>query len=232
MLDLKIPGEEYRLFLKHTLAWIFSLFICYNLIMKIIGIAGGTGSGKTTLAFNLDNALGGEQTRIISYDSYYRDQSKMTMGEREATNYDHPDSLETDLLIEHLHQLKSGQTVHIPTYDFTLNTRSKNTTRCEPSDYLILEGILLLVDQRLRDLIDVKVFIDVEPDIRLVRRIQRDIIGRNRTLESVLESWQTKANPMHKQFVEPTKEFADVIVKNGGESEEGLSSVVELVVDS
>jgi uridine kinase len=184
-----------------------------------VGIAGGTGSGKTTLANELINKLNGEDTIFVPHDNYYRDRSHLSTEERENVNYDHPDAFETDLLISHLKQLESGKSVEMPSYDFSSHTRKDKTTTVEPKPVVIVEGILILADEKLRDQCNIKIFVDTDADIRILRRLKRDIQDRGRSLESVYDQYLSTVKPMHESFVEPSKRYADIIVPEGGLNE-------------
>lgn len=182
----------------------------------IIGVTGGSGSGKSTVVENLTKVMKRHSVVCISYDDYYRDQSQMSMAERQKINYDHPSSLETELLVAQLRQLIAGETVQKPTYDFVQNTRAKKTITLKPAKVIIVEGILLFESKELRELLDLKVFVDTDPDMRVVRRIQRDMSLRGRTLEYVIDQYITFTRPMHMEFVEPNKRHADIIIPEGG----------------
>ncbi|MEO3732379.1 uridine kinase [Lactiplantibacillus plantarum] len=185
----------------------------------VIGVTGGSGSGKTTVSNAIYNQLSGQSLLILQQDSYYNDQSEMTMAERHAVNYDHPLAFDTDLMIKQIKQLLAYQPIEKPVYDYEQYTRSDKTIHQEPRDLIIVEGVLILDDQRLRDLMDIKVFVDTDDDIRIIRRIQRDIKERGRTLDSVIGQYLATVKPMYHQFVEPTKRYADLIVPEGGENE-------------
>ena len=185
----------------------------------VIGVTGGSGSGKTTVSNAIYNQLSGQSLLILQQDSYYNDQSEMTMAERHAVNYDHPLAFDTDLMIKQIKQLLAYQPIEKPAYDYEQYTRSDKTIHQEPRDVIIVEGVLILDDQRLRDLMDIKVFVDTDDDIRIIRRIQRDIKERGRTLDSVIGQYLATVKPMYHQFVEPTKRYADLIVPEGGENE-------------
>ncbi|WP_460036304.1 uridine kinase [Lactiplantibacillus plantarum] len=185
----------------------------------VIGVTGGSGSGKTTVSNAIYNQLSGQSLLILQQDSYYNDQSEMTMAERHAVNYDHPLAFDTDLMIKQIKQLLAYQPIEKPVYDYEQYTRSDKTIHQEPRDGIIVEGVLILDDQRLRDLMDIKVFVDTDDDIRIIRRIQRDIKERGRTLDSVIGQYLATVKPMYHQFVEPTKRYADLIVPEGGENE-------------
>nr|MBQ8890063.1 uridine kinase [Clostridia bacterium] len=183
--------------------------------VMIIGIAGGTGSGKTTLAEHIAEAFG-DKVAVIAHDSYYRAQNDRTYEERCAQNYDHPDAFETELLCLHLEELTHGRAVDVPVYDYTVHNRSDKTVRVEPRAVIVLEGILLFHSERLRDMMDLKIFVDTDADERILRRIIRDTKERGRTLDSVIHQYLTTVKPMHDAFVEPYKRYADVIVPGGG----------------
>lgn len=184
----------------------------------IIGVAGGTGSGKTTVARALVDAFKGQSVVMIEQDAYYKDQSEMTMEERYKTNYDHPFAFDNDLLIEHIQQLQEHKAIEKPVYDYAAHTRSDQTILIEPVDVVIVEGILALEDERLRDLMDIKVFVDTDADVRILRRMQRDLNERGRSIDSVVAQYTNVVRPMHLQFCEPTKRYADIIVPEGGEN--------------
>ena len=180
----------------------------------IIGIAGGTGSGKSTFTNRL-KAYFGDRITVMYHDNYYRPHDDLPFEERQKINYDHPDSLETDLLIEHLKALREGKAIDCPTYDFAHHTRAKEIVRVEPSRVIIVEGILILQDARLRDLFDIKIFVEADADERILRRVTRDIKERGRSLENIMEQYLTTAKPMHYLYVEPTKTVADLILNSG-----------------
>lgn len=204
----------------------------YNLSMikhqhpLVIGIAGGTGSGKTTVAFEILEQVGKDIVSYVPHDAYYKDLSKLPENQRTTINFDHPNSLDTDLMIAHVKKLKGGEGVELPVYDFTKHTRTKKTVHVPPNPVIIVEGILIFGDARLRDLFDVKLFVDTDADIRLIRRISRDITERGRSVESVLEQYQKTVRPMHLEFVEPSKRYADVIIPEGGFNEVALDMVI------
>lgn len=181
----------------------------------ILGIAGGTGSGKSTLAERMIESFAGEAL-LIRHDNYYRDQSHLSLAERAKQNYDHPDAFEDELLIDHLKQLRRGQEVVAPLYDFSSHTRKSGGVLLSPCHVIVVEGIMALHNPDLRQLYDLKVFVDTEADIRILRRVTRDIVERGRSLESVVEQYLTTVRPMHEQFVEPSKRYADIIVPEGG----------------
>ena len=183
--------------------------------VMVIGIAGGSGSGKTTLAREIERRLG-QRIIMLSHDAYYRRHDDIPLCQRERLNYDHPDALETDLLVEHIRQLKAGRPVDCPVYDFTAHNRSQETVRLEPRRVIVVEGILIFHDPQLRELMDLRIFVDAEADVRLCRRIKRDVNKRGRTVESVLLQYEDTVRPMHMKFVEPTKKYASFILPNGG----------------
>ena len=191
----------------------------------IVGIAGGTGSGKTTLMQHLLDHFGSDVT-VLSHDNYYRYRPDMPFEARCKVNYDEPAALETELAVQQLQQLRSGQAVDCPVYDFTQHNRSQQTIRLEPRRVIIVEGILIFESQALRELMDVKIFVDTDADVRLGRRILRDVNQRGRTLESVLEQYQTTVKPMHEKYVEPSKKYADVVVPIGGENQVALEMIM------
>jgi len=182
----------------------------------VIGVAGGSGSGKTTVVRRIVDSLGPEQVTLLDHDRYYRDRNDLRLEERAALNYDHPDALETDLLVRHVRELKSGRPVDVPQYDFTRHARLSETETFQPRRALIVEGILVFTDAALRDLMDIKVFVDTDSDTRFIRRLQRDVAQRGRTMESVIDQYQHTVKPMHLEFVEPSKRYADVIIPLGG----------------
>ena len=195
----------------------------------IIGIAGGTGSGKTTVAGAIYDRVGKDRIEWISHDSYYRNFDALTHDERQKINFDHPDSLETELLARHLDVLCKGSSVEIPLYDFATHARKAATQRVEPRRVIIVEGILVLAEPELRKRIDIKLFVDTPPDIRFVRRLVRDIKSRGRTLESVVEQYLTTVRPMHEEFVEPSKRYADLIIPEGGENQIAIDAIISRV---
>ncbi len=191
-----------------------------------IGIAGGSASGKTTVVREIMKALGDEHVLVIMHDSYYRDRSDMPLEERRRANYDHPDALETSLMVEHLSQLQRWQPVDLPLYDFATYTRQAETLRVHPRPVIIVEGILVLADERLRAFMDVKVFVETDSDVRLIRRLQRDVRQRGRSVESVIEQYMRTVRPMHLEFVEPSKRYADIIIPVGGYNTVGVDMLV------
>lgn len=180
-----------------------------------IAVAGGSGSGKTTIARSVVDLVGREKVVYLQQDAYYRDQPDLSLEERAKTNYDHPDSIEMELLTDHLDALRNGSSIERPIYDFSTHERTDETYRLSPQRAVIVEGILVLADPELRNRFDVRVYIDTEPDIRLMRRLERDIVERGRTVESVLDQYQKTVRPMHYQFVEPSKRYADIIIPEG-----------------
>ena len=182
----------------------------------IIGVAGGSGSGKTTVVSEIIRQIGRQQVTVIHHDSYYRDVSDLALEERTKINYDHPNSLETSLLVAHLHTLKSGRPVEVPVYDFTQHNRVAKTITAEPRKVVIVDGLLILWDAELRRLMDIKVFVDTDADVRFIRRLKRDIHERGRSADSVIEQYTSTVRPMHLEFVEPSKRYADVIIPEGG----------------
>ena len=194
----------------------------------IIGIAGGTGSGKSTLAQNIQKEFKHNIT-MLSHDYYYKSNKHLPFEERKKLNYDHPDAFETDLLIEHLNKLKKGETIQRPSYSFVEHQREDKTYEVIPQKVIIVEGILLFENQVLRDMMDIKIFVDADADIRFIRRLLRDVQERGRTVESVVEQYCTTVKPMHEQFVEPSKKYADIIVPEGGYNQVALNMIVEKI---
>lgn len=190
--------------------------------MKIIGVAGGTGSGKTTVVKKIVEALPDHCVSVVTLDSYYTDASHLTDAEKRDLNVDHPDAFDWDLLRTHLHALKAGQGIDMPTYSYVEFVRLKDTVRIEPKPIVIVEGIMMLFDPELRDMMDLKIFVDTDADERLVRNIQRDVIERGRTLDMTIDRYMRMKKPMHEQFIEPTKKFADLIIPLGGENKTGI----------
>jgi len=182
----------------------------------VIGVAGGTGSGKTTVSQAILDRVGIDQIAYLQHDSYYRDRSQVPPDERVKTNFDHPDALESELLAHHLASLKAGQAIQVPVYDFTTHTRKARTVTVEPRKVILVEGILIFAEKALRELMDIKVFVDTDSDVRFIRRLQRDITERRRTMESVIRQYTETVRPMHLEFVEPSKRYADVIIPEGG----------------
>ena len=182
----------------------------------VIGIAGGSGSGKTTVAQEILSRVGADRISFLQHDSYYKDLSGLPPGLRSELNFDHPNSLETELLSEHIISLQQGREVEVPIYDFSIHSRTSRTFTVAPHRVILVEGILIFVDADLRKLFDIKIFVDTDSDIRFIRRLQRDISERGRTTESVIKQYQSTVRPMHLEFVEPSKRYADVIIPEGG----------------
>ncbi|MBM7097183.1 uridine kinase [Bacillus sp. H-16] len=192
----------------------------------IIGVAGGSGSGKTTVANEVYRQFMNQSIVMIEQDAYYKNQDHLPMEKRLQTNYDHPLAFDNDLLLEHLKQLKNSEPVNKPVYDYKNHTRSAEVIPVEPRDVIILEGILILEDERLRDMMDIKLFVDTDADIRIIRRMMRDINERGRTIDSVIDQYTSVVRPMHLQFIEPTKRYADVIVPEGGQNRVAIDLMV------
>jgi uridine kinase len=192
----------------------------------VIGVAGGSGSGKTSVTKAVYESFKGHSITMIQQDYYYKDQSDLPFEERLKTNYDHPLAFDNDLLIEHLEKLLRYEPIEKPVYDYPIHTRSKEIIVVEPKDVIILEGILVLEDERLRNLMDIKLFVDTDADIRIIRRMSRDIKERGRTLDSVIEQYTNVVRPMHNQFIEPTKRYADVIIPEGGQNHVAIDLMV------
>ena len=200
----------------------------------VIGIAGGTGSGKTSIAAKIMKTFKDQSVLLIQQDSYYRDQSHLTFEERLETNYDHPDAFDNDLLMEQIHKLQQYEAIEVPVYDYARHTRSDEIMRVEPKEVVILEGILVLEDAKLRDLMDIKIFVDTDADIRILRRMVRDMEERGRTAQSVIDQYLSAVRPMHNQFVEPSKCYADVIIPEGGKNRVAIDLVatkIEMILE-
>lgn len=195
----------------------------------IIGICGGTGSGKTTIARKIVEAVGAPNVVLVEQDSYYRNLADMPLDERHQANFDHPDSIDSDMLVNHLRRLKQNLTVEMPLYDFKTHTRSDRIEIIEPRPVVIVEGILIFAEPRVLDLLDVRVFVDTPDDIRFIRRLQRDIAERGRTTESVIQQYFRSVRPMHVEFVEPSKRNADVIIPEGGQQDIGIEFLCSMV---
>ncbi len=195
----------------------------------VIGVAGGSGSGKTTVVRRIVDALGGSGVTVLEHDRYYRDRNDLRLEERAALNYDHPDSLETDLMVRHVKELRSGHGIEAPVYDFTLHARVSATEGVVPTRALIVEGILIYTDAALRALMDIKVFVDTDDDTRFIRRLQRDTRERGRTMQSVIEQYLSTVKPMHLEFVEPSKRYADIIIPQGGHNAVAIDMVLTLI---
>ena len=192
----------------------------------IIGVAGGTGSGKTTVSQAILDRVGRDMIAYLQHDFYYKDRSRLPSEERAKINFDHPDALETELLVQHLKELRDGHLIEVPVYDFTTHTRTSQTLRVEPRRVIIVEGILIFADDALRDMMDIKIYVDTDADIRFVRRLDRDITERGRTVRSVIDQYLSTVRPMHLEFVEPSKRYADVIIPEGGFNPVALDMVV------
>lgn len=195
----------------------------------IIGVAGGSGAGKTTVVKHIIDAVGKDKIVLIQHDSYYRDLKHLPFEERIKQNFDHPSSLETELMIRHIKALKQGYQVEIPIYDFTRHVRKEETRLVKPKEIILIDGILIFTEKELRNLMNIKLYVDTDDDIRLLRRIQRDILERDRRLENVLTQYEQFVRPMHLEFVEPTKRYADIIIPRGGENEVALDMVNALI---
>ena len=195
----------------------------------VIGVAGGSGSGKTTVVRHIVDSLGPEQVIVLEHDRYYRDRNDLRLEERAALNYDHPDSLETDLLVHDLHELRANRPVELPVYDFARFARKSVREKVDPRRAIIVEGILIFTDAELRRLMDVKVFVDTDADTRFIRRLQRDITERGRTVQSVIEQYLSTVKPMHLDFVEPSKRYADIIVPQGGHNAVAIDMLLTLI---
>ena len=195
----------------------------------IIGICGGTGSGKTTIARKIVEAVGKENVVLVEQDSYYRNLADMPLDERRQANFDHPDSIDSDMLVNHIRRLKQGLHVDMPLYDFRTHTRSDEIERIEPKPVVIVEGILIFAETRVLDLLDVRVFVDTPDDIRFIRRLQRDIAERGRTVDSVIAQYYRTVRPMHHEFVEPSKRNADIIIPEGGQMGVSVQFLCSLV---
>ena len=187
-----------------------------------IGITGGTGSGKSTIAKEIYRQFGEDCIAMIEQDSYYKDQSHLSMEDRVKTNYDHPNAFDNNLLVSHL----NGHSIQKPSYDFSIHNRIEDTTKVEPKEIVIVEGILILEDPRIRELLDIKIYVDTDADVRIIRRMVRDINERGRTMESVINQYLNVVKPMHNQFTEPTKKFADIIIPEGGHNKVAIDIIV------
>jgi uridine kinase len=192
----------------------------------VIGVAGGSGSGKTTVVREICRGIGTDDVTVIHHDSYYADNAHLPFEERAVINYDHPDALETELLVEHLRDLRAGEAVDVPVYDFSQHLRLQETERAEPRSVIIVDGILILWQHEMRELMDVKVFVDTDADVRFIRRLQRDIHQRGRSLESVIQQYTSTVRPMHLEFVEPSKRYADIILPRGGRNKVAVDMLV------
>jgi uridine kinase len=195
----------------------------------VIGVAGGTGSGKTTVSQHIQAAVRPDQIAYLQHDSYYHDLSALPPAERAQRNYDHPDSLDTSLLVQHVEMLCRGQPVNVPLYDFATHTRFAETVQVEPAQVILLEGILILAEPHLRDRIDMRIFVDTDADIRFIRRLQRDMRERGRTINSIIEQYMSTVRPMHLEFVEPSKRYAHVIVPEGGNNRVAMDMIISRI---
>lgn len=191
-----------------------------------IGITGGTGSGKSTIAKEIYRQFGEDCIAMIEQDSYYKDQSHLSMEDRVKTNYDHPNAFDNNLLVSNLESLLNGHSIQKPSYDFSIHNRIEDTTKVEPKEIVIVEGILILEDPRIRELLDIKIYVDTDADVRIIRRMVRDINERGRTMESVINQYLNVVKPMHNQFTEPTKKFADIIIPEGGHNKVAIDIIV------
>lgn len=197
--------------------------------MTIIGIAGGTGSGKTTVVKKIANALPPHHVTVVPLDSYYNDTTGMTEEERHAINFDHPDAFDWKLLVRHVNELREGNAIEQPTYSYLLCNRLPETIHVEPKPVIIIEGIMTLLNKKLRDMMDLKLYVDTDSDERLIRNIQRDVVERGRTVDMVLKRYLEVLKPMHEQFIEPTKKYADLIIPQGGENLKGIGILCKYI---
>ena len=195
----------------------------------IIGVGGGSGSGKTTVVNRIVEGIGEDHILLLEHDSYYRDLNHLPLEERMKQNFDHPSSLESELMIRHVKALKEGYSVDIPVYDFAAHTRSDQTIKASPKDIILLDGILIFTEPELRESMDIKLFVDTDDDVRLLRRIKRDIMERGRELEGVMNQYEKFVRPMHLEFVEPSKRYADIIIPRGGENVVALNMVIATI---
>lgn len=195
----------------------------------VIGVAGGTASGKTTVSRRIWEAVGRERIAYLQHDNYYKDQSHLTPQDRALTNYDHPESLESSLMVRHLRELRAGRPVDIPVYDFSAHNRSKETLRVHPAKVVLVEGILIFAEPALLELMDMRIFVDTDADIRFIRRLRRDMVERGRSLDSVVTQYLATVRPMHMEFVEPSKRYADVIVPQGGDNRVAMEMIVSRI---
>ncbi len=197
--------------------------------MTIIGIAGGTGSGKTTVVKKIVQALPPHYVAVVPLDSYYNDTSDLTDEERRHINFDHPDAFDWKLLVKQIHQLRNGEAIEQPTYSYILSNRLPETVHVEPKPVIIIEGIMTLINKKLRDMMDLKIFVDTDSDERLIRNIQRDVVERGRTVDMVINRYLDVLKPMHEQFIEPTKKYADLIIPQGGENLKGIGILCKYI---
>lgn len=203
----------------------FILVFCMSSSPITLGVAGGSGSGKTTVAQAILTRVGANRIAYVPHDAYYRDQAELTRLQRGPVNWDHPDALDTDLMIEHILTLQAGQPIALPEYDFTTYRRTEHTVPVAPQPIILVEGILIFAEPQLRRLFDVKIFVDTDADIRFIRRLQRDLGERGRTVESVIQQYLSTVRPMHLDFVEPSKRYADVIIPEGGRNEVAMEMI-------
>ncbi len=197
----------------------------------IIGLAGGTGSGKTTVAIDVKSRFSAKNVLILPHDSYYRDRSDLPFDEREKLNYDHPSAFENELLVEHLRKLRRWEAIDRPVYDYGTHSRSRETIKLEPAEIILLEGILVLENEQIRSLMDIKIYIDADSDERFIRRLLRDMKERNRSADSVIEQYVATVRPMHLQFVEPSKRYADIIIPEGGHNAVAIDLLIAKIRD-
>jgi uridine kinase len=197
----------------------------------VIGVAGGSGSGKTTVVSHIINTVGDSNLVLLQHDSYYRDLKHIPFEERVKQNYDHPSSLETELLVRHIHALLKGYSIDVPIYDFKNHVRHEKTSRYTPKPIILVDGILIFYEKELRELMDIKIFVDTDDDLRLLRRLKRDINERKRSVESVLTQYEQFVRPMHLEFVEPSKRYADIMIPHGGENKAALEIVNAFIAD-
>lgn len=195
----------------------------------ILGVAGGSGSGKTTVVNKIIESIGEDNVLLLQHDSYYRDLGHLSLEERKKQNFDHPSSLETELMIRHLDALKQGYQIELPVYDFMAHTRAEETIKTSPRQIILVDGILIFAEPNLRDQMDIKIFVDTDDDVRLLRRLKRDITERGRELDGVLNQYENFVRPMHLEFVEPSKRYADIIIPRGGENSVALEMVTALI---
>ena len=230
---IQIFSYVFLIFLKKSgvmfdISRIFCIFVSQKhifLLMKIIGVAGGTGSGKTTVVKKIVEALPPHHVAVVPLDSYYNDTSELTSEERRAINFDHPDAFDWPLLIEHVRRWKAGESVEQPTYSDLISNRLPETVHVEPKPVILIEGIMTLVNKELRDMMDIRIFVDTDSDERLIRNIQRDVVERGRTVDMVIDRYLKVLKPMHEQFIEPSKKYADIIIPLGGENKTGINII-------
>lgn len=191
-----------------------------------IGVAGGSGAGKSTVARVILQRIGAENIAYVPHDSYYRDLSDLPRQQRALINFDHPDSLDSDLFIDHIHRLQTGEAINVPLYDFSTHSRTSEVRVVQPQRVILVEGILIFAEERWRDLFDVRIFVETDDDVRFIRRLQRDIAERGRTIDSVINQWMQTVRPMHLEFVEPSKRYAHVIIPEGGLNEVAMEMVI------